>query len=465
VGGPMITLDPVRSFAFVIYDSSVPAGPMGGNELDGATVELTDGVSTYTATSAMGGFADFADVKFGTYDYTVSMAGYGTVTGSFEVTAETGVTVGGPMITLDPVRSFAFVIYDSSVPAGPMGGNELDGATVELTDGVSTYTATSAMGGFADFADVKFGTYDYTVSMAGYGTVTGTFEVTAETGITVGGPMITLDPVRSFAFVIYDSSVPAGPMGGNELDGATVELTDGSNTYTATSAMGGFADFADVKFGTYDYTVSMAGYGTVTGTFEVTAETGITVGGPMITLDPVRSFAFVIYDSSVPAGPMGGNELDGATVELTDGSNTYTATSAMGGFADFADVKFGTYDYTVSMSGYVTVTGTFEVTSETGITVGGPTVTLDPIATSIDNTSAAKLLIYPNPASSEINVELGIVEGLVIISVINSNGTVVNQFETTQSINNIDLNALSNGIYFINVNGGVYNRTIKFVKQ
>uniref|UniRef100_UPI003D34258D hypothetical protein n=1 Tax=Carboxylicivirga agarovorans TaxID=3417570 RepID=UPI003D34258D len=223
------------------------------------------------------------------------------------------------------MKRFTMFMIATLLAIGTMVGQQTVGFSV--SDGVSPIegasisfngeTLTSDLNGLVEFSNVNDGVdLPYTVSATGFASVNGL--VTVE-GARVDVPVITMEPVRSFAFVIYDSSVPAGPMGGNELDGATVELTDGSNTYTATSAMGGFADFADVKFGTYDYTVSMAGYGTVTGTFEVTAETGITVGGPMITLDPVRSFAFVIYDSSVPAGPMGGNELDGATVELTDG--------------------------------------------------------------------------------------------------------------------------------------------------
>ncbi|MCG8581081.1 MAG: T9SS type A sorting domain-containing protein, partial [Bacteroidales bacterium] len=186
---------------------------------------------------------------------------------------------------------------------------------------------------------------------------------------------------------------------------------------------------------------------------------------PMITLDPVRSFAFVIYDSSIPAGPMGGNELDGATVELTNGVTTYTATSAMGGFADFADVKFGTYDYTVSMAGYGTVTGSFEVTAETGITVGGPMITLDPVATSINKSNVASIAIYPNPATDFINIDLGNSESNVNISLINSKGAVVNHFVATESVTRIEINGLSNGIYFINIKGENINQTSKFIKK
>jgi len=275
----------------------------------------------------------------------------------------------------------------------------------------------------------------------------------------MGGEMITLDPYKDFAFVIYDSSIPAGPMGGNELDGVTVELTDGTNTYSATSAMGGFADFTQVLYGTYDYTVSMPGYISVSGQFTVDAST---MGGEMITLDPYKDFAFVIYDSSIPAGPMGGNELDGVTVELTDGTNTYSATSAMGGFADFTQVLYGTYDYTVSMPGYISVSGQFTVDAST---MGGEMITLDPIATSIDRNDASAFSVYPNPATSFVNVELGAFEKTLHVTLINSSGFIINQQAANESIVKIDLNGLSNGIYFIKINGNGIDKTIKFIKK
>ncbi len=456
-------------FAFVIYDSSIPASPMGGNELAGASVELTDGVNTYSALSSadpgMVGFADFTEVLYGTYDYTVSKDGYITATGSFTLDAS---TMGGEMVTLDPYKNFAFVVYDSSIPASPMGGNELAGASVELTDGVNTYSALSSadpgMVGFADFTEVLYGTYDYTVSKDGYITATGSFTLDAST---MGGEMVTLDPYKNFAFVVYDSSIPASPMGGNELAGASVELTDGVNTYSALSSadpgMVGFADFTEVLYGTYDYTVSKDGYITATGSFTVDAST---MGGEMVTLDPYKNFAFVVYDSSIPASPMGGNELAGASVELTDGVNTYSALSSadpgMVGFADFTEVLYGTYDYTVSKDGYITATGSFTVDAST---MGGEMVTLDPIPTSIGEISSASVNIFPNPTSDFINVDLGAIEGEVIISLINSNGGVVQRISSEESTTQVNVNGLSNGVYFINVSGEGFSETIKFVKK
>ncbi|MCG8579802.1 MAG: hypothetical protein MI866_07800, partial [Bacteroidales bacterium] len=123
----------------------------GTNPIEGASITF----NSETLTTDVSGLVEFLNVMDGVdLPYTISAAGYASVDGAVTIA---GTRVDVPTITMDPVRSFAFVIYDSSIPAGPMGGNELDGATVELTDGVSTYTATSAMGGFADFADVKFG--------------------------------------------------------------------------------------------------------------------------------------------------------------------------------------------------------------------------------------------------------------------------------------------------------------------
>nr|MCU4177760.1 T9SS type A sorting domain-containing protein [Marinilabiliaceae bacterium N1Y90] len=198
----------------------------------------------------------------------------------------------------------------------------------------------------------------------------------------------------------------------------------------------------------------MAGYISVTGQFTVDAST---MGGEMITLDPYKAFAFLVVEKGV----MIGGELDGATVDFTDGTNSYSAMS-VGGFADFSDVLYGTYDYTVSLDGYTTVTGQFTVDASTN---GGPMIEMEPIPTTVGDVSVNSIKLYPNPAIDFINVELGAVETTVVISVINSNGAIVSQIESVENTTRLDVNELASGVYFINVSGEGISQTIKFVKK
>ena len=244
--------------------------------------------------------------------------------------------------------------------------------------------------------------------------------------------------------------------GSNWIEGASISF----NNETLSTDVNGFVEFLNVNDGVdIPYSITASGFLNVNGAVTVS---GARVDVPTIAMQATKDFAFVIYDSSIPAGPMGGNELDGVTVELTDGTNTYSATSAMGGFADFTQVLYGTYDYTVSMPGYISVSGQFTVDAST---MGGEMITLDPIATSIDRNDASAFSVYPNPATSFVNVELGAFEKTLHVTLINSSGFIINQQAANESIVKIDLNGLSNGIYFIKINGNGIDKTIKFIKK
>ena len=66
---------------------------------------------------------------------------------------------------------------------------------------------------------------------------------------------------------------------------------------------------------------------------------------------------------------------------------------------------------------------------------------------SVSNVSAnSEMIVYPNPATSIINIDTDSHE---LISIFNSFGQTVLSIETTQGFNNIDISMLANGLYFI----------------
>jgi hypothetical protein len=75
--------------------------------------------------------------------------------------------------------------------------------------------------------------------------------------------------------------------------------------------------------------------------------------------------------------------------------------------------------------------------------------------------------IYPNPTRDALNVELGPNNAVVRLSVLNSSGTIIRTFNVSKRRNNIDINNLPSGIYFIQImekNGKVETRKFEKIK-
>ncbi|WP_430813405.1 T9SS type A sorting domain-containing protein [Carboxylicivirga sp. RSCT41] len=497
-GGPTVMLEPVtENMPVIVKDASVtpPIGPSIGIDptlLGGATVTVTDGVDTWTLetgndalTDEFGfGIATFNDLRHGTYDITVEMDGYVTQTISFELTSDVS-TQGGPTVMLEPVtENMPVIVKDASVtpPIGPSIGIDptlLGGATVTVTDGVDTWTLetgndalTDEFGfGIATFNDLRHGTYDITVEMDGYVTQTISFELTSDVS-TQGGPTVMLEPVtENMPVIVKDASVtpPIGPSIGIDptlLGGATVTVTDGVDTWTLetgndalTDEFGfGIATFNDLRHGTYDITVEMDGYVTQTISFELTSDVS-TQGGPTVMLEPVtENMPVIVKDASVtpPIGPSIGIDptlLGGATVTVTDGVDTWTLETGNDalndefgfGIATFNDLRHGTYDITVEMDGFVTQTISFELTSDVS-TQGGPTVMLEPVATSVNNQKQNILRIYPNPAVDVINIQSDI--AIKSVEVYTIGGVLVKSL-TGEHITQLHISDLSKGVYVV----------------
>ena len=284
----------------------------GSNPLQGATVSI-DGESDITTDAS--GIATI-ELTNGTYDYTVSLANYDTVTGSF--------TIADATETVDVVMTLS--IYTATFTVTD-GANPLLGATVSIT-GESDLTTDAS--GIATI-DLPNGTYDYSVSLDGYDTVTGSFTV-------ADGPE-SIDVTMSETTYTATFSVTDGS---NPLQGATVSI-DGESDITTDAS--GIATI-DLPNGTYDYTVSLANYDTVTGSFTITDATE--------TVDVVMTLSIYTATFTVTDGA---NPLLGATVSITGESDLTTDAS---GIATI-DLPNGTYDYSVSLDGYDTVTGTFAI--------------------------------------------------------------------------------------------------------
>ncbi len=305
-----------------------------GKDVAGASVTLADDnqmTDTY-------GEALFADVAEGNIAYSVTKSGYQSVSGTMYVGQ--GINLH-KSVTLSPLYSVSFDVYD-----GATGTTRLSGATVLLQGYGTLSTANTTV----TFSNVVAGSYAYSVSKDGYVLQTGSVTVIA------GSVTKTINLVREQPYTIkvavYDGSTTT------YLSGATVSLTG----QTAQNVSGDTVRFTGLTAGAYTASVSKTGY--FTQSTDITLSPATVGANRSYTLmvnmmvKPANlkkyTLTFKVYDGS------SSNLLSGASVVLTGGETKITTNAPL----SFANVDSGdVVAYTVSKSGYVTASGTQQVTA------------------------------------------------------------------------------------------------------
>ena len=131
------------------------------------------------------------------------------------------------------------------------------------------------------------------------------------------------------------------------------------------------------------------------------------------------------------------NLMQGVTVEVTNGTDIWTYNTDANGQAVF-DCENGVYDYTVSMSGYETMTG--QVTID-----NGPESVDIMMPVGISETSIPGFSVYPNPSQGSFTVKADAVGSIVVLDAV---GQVVMEKDFNDAAK-IDLTNAAGGIYFI----------------
>ncbi len=208
------------------------------------------------------------------------------------------------------------------------------GAATITFNGVD-YPYDAGMGG--NFFFVAAGTYSYTVTPDDVTKAIVSGKVTV-TNTEPGNAAVTVVNGQKIEMYVTDATPDQ-----NTIDGASVTL-DGVTQTT----VGGYVVFVRKAINSnYAYTISKEGYGTVTGTAAmVTADLVITT-----KLETAYKVTVKAYDNSSTSWPPAG--LEGATVIF----NGNTAVTDVDGIAILPDEPNGTYDYTVTKEGFVTVKG------------------------------------------------------------------------------------------------------------
>ncbi len=315
-----------------------------GTAIPNAQIAVTDGGgNTKSATTNSNGQATITGVA-GTWQYSVSATGYATNAGSWQVTSSTTsetVTLAQPQATV-------------TITVKNAAGTAIPNAQIAVTDGGgNTKSATTNSNGQATITGIT-GTWQYSVSATGYATNAGSWQVTSSTTsetVTLAQPQATV-------------TITVKNAAGTAIPNAQIAVTDGGgNTKSATTNSNGQATITGIT-GTWQYSVSATGYATNAGSWQVTSSTTsetVTLAQPQATV-------------TITVKNAAGTAIPNAQIAVTDGGgNTKSATTNSNGQATITGIT-GTWQYSVSATGYATNAGSWQVTSSTT----SETVTLQP---------------------------------------------------------------------------------------
>lgn len=221
-------------------------------------------------------------------------------------------------------------------------GNPISDASIQLTSGLGNVTeyatATGTTGEYT--ADLKENTvHTYFVTQDGYVTATGTVNVES-TGQTVTIPMTTA--AYTLTLTVYRGT------SGEGVAGAAVTI-DEATYYT--NENGQVTYYAQTMPDSIDYSISMSGYSSKTGTVTCTG----TTQSESVQLS-ARSYLYFVVTNE-------GTAVSGATIQI--GTSTPNTTGSAGTKTLYYTSNRGyTYTYTVSY-GDLSVTSTLQITGST----------------------------------------------------------------------------------------------------
>ncbi len=305
----------------------------GSGFIEGATVTLTKGAySASTTSAATTGAYSFTGVPAATgYTVAATKTGYTGDSQTVNVTEDTTTTQN---LTLVEYGSITGTCKDDA-------GSNLNDATVTITKGAVTLTATSADGAYT-IANVPVNTsYTLTVEKTNYVTGSYTVNITEATATTQN---VVASRYGSMSGTVTDET-------GN-VEGATVNVVAIDTTtpvlYTGTTIANGTYQIANVAPGTYDVWFSKANHVSAkTDDQTVVAATDKVVnkvlgeyanyGGKITSAGPVnQENVLVEFYSAYPGTP--------AYSDLTDANGDYAITN----------IAPGTYQVKVSKTAFVT---------------------------------------------------------------------------------------------------------------
>ena len=299
-----------------------------GGAIGGTAVVATnpsDNSSYQTVSSADGSYILTA-LPDGVYNLTVGSSPY-------ETQLVTGITIAGGNV----VSGQNFTLSAGADVSGQVmaGGAPVAGAFVGITDADGdVFTTTTDANGDYSFSGVPAATYSLKVSAPTFALGSSTLVIAA--GVAVSAPTVTLGLSDTFNATILDPS-------SKPLVNGAVQVTQAGQTVALLGATAqGVVSFTDLADGTYQLTVSAAGFASQTDS--VTLANGATVNRTyhMAVGNQIKGTVTDGASQPIPNTPVNlsgtdinGNQITAETSTLSDG--TYDLTS----------IPAGTYTITI----------------------------------------------------------------------------------------------------------------------
>ena len=224
---------------------------------------------------------------------------------------------------------------------------------------------------------------------------------------------------------------------GSPLEGVTINVAE----YVATTNEDGNA-ILQLPNGSYAYTATKEGYDDYIGNIVVenAAQT--------VELEMVHSLykiTFRAVDNGTP--------IEGVTINIAD---TILTTNAQG--RAFINLINGSYTYTAIKEGYSDYEGSVVVNNSARV------VNINMI-TGLEGFSIENIvLLYPNPIESTLTIERNSGD-VVVMEIYNIYGALVGRTKTDNVTTTIDVGMLSSGSYFVRITGANETTVHRFIKR
>jgi hypothetical protein len=174
--------------------------------------------------------------------------------------------------------------------------------------------------------------------------------------------------------------------------------------------------------------------------------------------------------SSVAAGGTYASQADGSTINipingLADDCYVFTMLDTYG---DGMCCSYGSGSYTLKVTGGVTIVtgGTFTSSAVTNFCIPYSPSSYAATTNSVDNVIPKPAVnVYPNPASSYINVQVANAKANGMISIYSATGALVKVVEMDENESEVDISELPSGLYLITVETKKEAITKQFIKK
>ncbi|MBI9052801.1 MAG: M4 family metallopeptidase [Bacteroidales bacterium] len=174
--------------------------------------------------------------------------------------------------------------------------------------------------------------------------------------------------------------------------------------------------------------------------------------------------------STVASGGTYASQADGSTLvipinDLADGCYDFTISDVYG---DGMCCSYGNGSYTLEVTGGATIKtgGSFGSSEVTNFCLPNTTYGFAPTTTSFGDVSTKPIInIYPNPASTYINVQVTNATAHGVISIYSATGSLVKVVEIEESEREINISELPSGLYLISIDTKKEAITRQFIKK